>query len=554
MITSRSVANFARLGMMFVGLLWFGVLAVRATDRYVATNGTDGGACTNWATAASNIQFAVDLATNVDDTVWVSNGVYLVTNQIAITKKITVKGLNGYFNTLVYADSAQTNIRCFYVANTGVVDGITISNGHINYVAGDYTGGGGAYVATNGIIQNCYFVNNTASNQGALYFYQGGGGANVHGNGLISNCLFVGNRAAQGAGAPWHYGVGGAVLLNSGRVLDSIMISNYAQGNGAAIRSINGSDIISNCFASYNTSANLSGVVSIDANGAKLLNSVISNNTGNTYGAGVAGGGIVRDCTIVNNNGGLRAGGMEIGGGGYVSNCIIAYNKATTAGAQGGGGGVYISPGTANNTMMDSCFIFNNVCGAGNFGYGGGGVSIINGSAQLRNCLIYNNTNFGSGSGGGVFLTNAALVTNKLFGLINCTIANNWSTNEGGGIATLGLSNYVANCIIAGNSSYSNKYPDVYNTGSNSNNYWYSCANVTSAPLASGQGNITNNPAFAGSGNWRLAGYSPCINAGTNQSWMTNALDLDGRIRIRYGTVDMGAYEGIYDGTITKCW
>jgi hypothetical protein len=31
---------------------------------------------------------------------------------------------------------------------------------------------------------------------------------------------------------------------------------------------------------------------------------------------------------------------------------------------------------------------------------------------------------------------------------------------------------------------------------------------------------------------------------------MTNAFDLDGRIR--YGTVDIGAYETIYEGTIYK--
>ena len=56
------------------------------------------------------------------------------------------------------------------------------------------------------------------------------------------------------------------------------------------------------------------------------------------------------------------------------------------------------------------------------------------------------------------------------------------------------------------------------------------------------------------SGNYRLAARSPCINAGTNLSWMANSSvtsrDLDGRQRIRYGTVDMGAYEHIRAGTI----
>ncbi len=53
-------------------------------------------------------------------------------------------------------------------------------------------------------------------------------------------------------------------------------------------------------------------------------------------------------------------------------------------------------------------------------------------------------------------------------------------------------------------------------------------------------------------GNLRLANNSPCINTGTNQDWMTTTYpyDLDGRARIRYGTVDMGAYEIIYNGTV----
>ncbi len=65
-------------------------------------------------------------------------------------------------------------------------------------------------------------------------------------------------------------------------------------------------------------------------------------------------------------------------------------------------------------------------------------------------------------------------------------------------------------------------------------------------------GNITNNPRFADwvGQNFRLAPDSPCLNTGTNQAWMTNGVNLDGEIRIRYGVVDIGAYELINDSTI----
>jgi hypothetical protein len=105
------------------------------------------------------------------------------------------------------------------------------------------------------------------------------------------------------------------------------------------------------------------------------------------------------------------------------------------------------------------------------------------------------------------------------------------------------------NCVIATNTSSPGAYPNVYhkdNPDANSSSFWYTCAMTTNAALlAAGQGNRTNNPLFVGSGDWRLGKFSPCINAGTTQPWMsgTNVFDLDGSLRVVDGTVDMGAYE-----------
>ncbi len=78
-----------------------------------------------------------------------------------------------------------------------------------------------------------------------------------------------------------------------------------------------------------------------------------------------------------------------------------------------------------------------------------------------------------------------------------------------------------------------------------------------------GQGNIDADPLFvqAGTGNFRLATGSPCLNAGSNDLLPVDELDLDGdgdtqeplpidlagEPRIKDGAVDMGAYEGEHE-------
>jgi len=106
----------------------------------------------------------------------------------------------------------------------------------------------------------------------------------------------------------------------------------------------------------------------------------------------------------------------------------------------------------------------------------------------------------------------------------------------------------VENCVV-----YDNVSGNYSGTGLG---IW---TNSCTTPMPAGTydtGNITNAPAFIdkATGNWRLSAASFCINRGIYRNWMTNSVDLDGRVRIRYGTVDMGAYEHINEGTIFRVW
>lgn len=552
-IMKKEIPDILLIYLTVLAAFWASAIVTRAADRYVVEPGTAGmtsGIPYNaWTNAATNIQWAVDAAAD-GETVRVTNGTYWITNQICISNRIILQSMNGYSNTLVAADWPAWTTRCFYVWRTGVVDGFTISNGHW-YGSNNTSGGGGAYLST-GTIQNCYFVNNIYSNSGS----GGGGGVYVFKNGLLSNCLFVTNMSYKPDGGSASAGTGGGIYLYiGGQVFDCQVISNSAVGGGGIQTSGSGSlepnvNVISNCLVAWNNSRSPGSGGGIFLSCGYVKNCVISNNS-----AAVQGGGIntavdtdIQNSYINNNTAESSGGGIFVAGSFMASNCVIAGNSALNT-----GGGIRFYTGDYNRYIWNCQINNNRSAGAA----GGGGLFVTN-AAQVRNCLIYNNTNMSStGRGGGVHLGNAADNTNRPYGLINCTIVNNYSTNEGGGIAVCGPSNYIVNCVIAGNNSFSGNYPNVYhwdNADANKSNYYYSCAVTTAAYLSESQGNITNDPVFKvpGAGNWRLSANSPCVNRGTNQDWMTNSFDLDRRMRKRYGTVDMGAYETIYEGTIFR--
>jgi hypothetical protein len=130
--------------------------------------------------------------------------------------------------------------------------------------------------------------------------------------------------------------------------------------------------------------------------------------------------------------------------------------------------------------------------------------------------------------------------------LNNCTLTGNQAifvAGYGGHIVGGGVyGSTLNNCILMGNS-----VSDFSGGGSGTGGGNYAGGMLTyccTTPDPGGIGNITNAPLFVdeANGDLRLQCNSPCINAGDN-SYATNATDLDGNPRISGGTVDIGAYE-----------
>ncbi|MGD9782606.1 MAG: choice-of-anchor Q domain-containing protein [Kiritimatiellia bacterium] len=294
---------------------------------------------------------------------------------------------------------------------------------------------------------------------------------------------------------------------------------------------------------SYTDGVNNRGGGAYCETNAVLTNCVLTGNWA-CYAGGGANGGILNDCELIANGCSMLGGGASDGilnrcrlqdnqsdqnGGGawrsQLADCELVGNLASA------GGGAYAS-------TLDCCLLEDNYGGS----MGGGALQ-----STLSRCRVIGNRSIVDGGGGANLCTlyDCLLSGNRAVSgwdepsgggakdstLVNCTVAGN-TAFRGGGVR----GGTMINCIVYGN------------TATNSPN-WHDGAftNSCTTPLPPGSGNVTNAPLFvdAGSGNYRLAAGSPCINAGDN-ALVEGATDLDGAERIIFGTVDMGAYEFLY--------
>src|SRR6516162_5979156 len=116
-----------------------------AATLYVSVSGTNPvPPYTDWSTAATNIQDAVDVSTN-GDTVLVTNGVYATggknwfgsgTNRVTLTNAITLQSVNGpgvtwiVGNRIAGTGTALTNaVRCVAIGSSAVLSGFSLTNG-----------------------------------------------------------------------------------------------------------------------------------------------------------------------------------------------------------------------------------------------------------------------------------------------------------------------------------------------------------------------------------------------------------------------------------------
>jgi hypothetical protein len=280
---------------------------------------------TNWATAATDIQDAVNADSTPGRLVLVADGVYSsgsygsVTNnsRVMLTNNVVVQSVNGPATTTI--QGSDNNTRCAYVANNSTIAGFTLTGGFSE----TYGAGGGVFCDASGIVSNCIITGNLSADygggsfQGTLYgclitsntTFAAGGGAYF---GTLYNCTLSNNICIAENGNGLGGGAFGAILVNclissnatsgfesagggacGGLLINCLVQDNYSRNGGGAA-----SNILWNCVVRGNSATGEGGGCDICA----LYNCLVAENS-NGNGSG-AFGSVAYNCTVVGNEGG----------------------------------------------------------------------------------------------------------------------------------------------------------------------------------------------------------------------------------------------------------
>ncbi len=382
----KNPAKLPSAAVSVIALLLCLPLGTAAATRYVnIDNSNPVSPFNDWATAATGIQDAIDVAEAGDEVV-VTNGIYatgergvgtnLLANRVVVDKPIMLRSVNGPGVTIIEGNQVpvwQTGygaVRCVYLASGATLVGFTLTNGATRgkFDPGADRNGGGVWCESgSSLVTNCVLWGNVAD--------VSGGGAFA---GSLFDCLLKGNRSGS-------YGGG----VESATLDHCILTGNETKGDGGGACN----STLRNCNLTNNATTpgyrGSGGGVSwgildhcvlvgnraeMDGGGAcesDLTNCLVMNNSAGLLGDGDgAGGGAVRGildhCTLIGNSADLGGGSC----GATLINCLLSGNSADF------GGGDCVG-------ALTNCTLVGNSAG-----YSSGGSE----SGILNNCIVYNNS------------------------------------------------------------------------------------------------------------------------------------------------------------------
>ena len=456
---------------------------------YVTVTGAGMHSGKSWSNATSSIEEAQALAITHNAVVWVAAGTYYgdTTSSNAFTM---VEGVNVYGgfagNEPANYDLSQRD----FVANETVLDGDSARR--VLYQSANFN----TETKWNGFtIRNGQISGN-------------GAGAYLLKKAALSQCKIQNNTSTNGSG--------GGVYVSNGRLTDCDVVGNTCYNYGGGVYAY-GSTILGCRIESNHTtySGSYGGGGGMYAYSSSVTGCQIIGNTSSSYsyGGGVyaSSGNNIVSCQIINNTAGGYGGGVYTNSSNNkIVSCRISRNQSSYS-----GGGIYLSGSYTPYTQVRNCLVDNNSVVSTSTSYGGGGIA---GSGTVVNTTIVRNTAKGDGAG-----VNGSTSTT----LQNCIV---WGNERNGVVNNLNGSSIVCNhCAIE----------DGY-AGEGTVLLDRTCLPLFVNPsIMAGISDSTVNV------DWHLQNGSVCVNRGDN-SFVSDSLDMDGSVRIKHDTVDVGCYESDY--------
>ena len=311
----------------------------------------------------SNLRKACTNATQYD-TIYV-NGGFAPTNQIAISKSVTIEGLTGsYIGGSSSNNVVNINFIPFYTTKPGL--NITFKNLNFQNLniqnSNPFSGNVLMYFAGNGnyACENCNFnnINGTGTKQSIIWLKQG--------TSNILNCNFTNNVLSFGTITNFYSSSSSTVNNARMSISDCRFTNNYGSYAPGAINNCGYMDIHNSVFEDNGADKWAGAVLSYTYATTNIVNSSFKNN--------VAGwnGGAIYTYSVLN-----------------VFNSTFEGNNCTTN--NGGGAIGALSYGSTYNVTVDNC-IFKNNHNLDSAGYGGAISAMDAGYFHLYYSTFINNT------------------------------------------------------------------------------------------------------------------------------------------------------------------
>ena len=224
-----------RIGWLILGIMMTTASSIWAATWYVSTDGSDGNAGTNWATAKATIQAGIDVASS-GDRVLVAPGRYVGTGNKNIEfrgRDLVVKSVAGADQTIIDCEGGGKGVWIHGgETRKAVLDGFTVTDG---YVTSSATAPGIMVQNASPTIMNCSVVSNYHEGVATDSLIALGIGCYGSSSPKLVNCVVAENTALIAGGM----NEAGAIFVYTYcEIVNCTIVSNTADTTGSKLAAI----------------------------------------------------------------------------------------------------------------------------------------------------------------------------------------------------------------------------------------------------------------------------------------------------------------------------